>query len=245
MEKTFYSRLADMKADIFMHGLTQTGVNKHSGFTYFQLEDIEPTLATLGQKHGIYHYCSFPMEQAELHVVDCATGHEIVTYCGYDEAQLKGCQPIQAAGAVQTYIRRYLLLSFFGITEKDVLDDIADKYADDAVVVTNTKKAEVVAKKPKEKATASTTPSTASIKERVTNLWGVVAKSFGYSNSVSDKDKAEAINGARAWLKTHLGVESAGDITTEEAIKQFEEAVAQLEAECEAMGPEAFVGDYV
>lgn len=244
MEKTFIQRLADLKAELHKSPIKETGINKHSGFKYFQIGDYEPVLASLGAKYGIFHYFSFPLDHAELHVCDAFSDKEIVTCCGYDEAQLKGCQPIQAAGAVQTYIRRYLEIAFFGIVESDALDNQA---GDPDAPIAEPRRAVVTAQSPKPApATASQTPEQAEIKKIVTANWGFVLNSFGYSKNADAKTNEDALSGARNWLKRNIGIESAGDIKSSEMLNQFQSAVDRLRVELEAMkpkGPEAFEGD--
>lgn len=244
MEKTFIQRLAELKAELHKSPIKETGINKHSGFKYFQIADYEPVLASLGAKYGIFHYFSFPIDHAELHVCDAFSDKEIVTCCGYDEAQLKGCQPIQAAGAVQTYIRRYLEIAFFGIVESDALDNQA---GDPDAPIAESRKAVVTAHSPKPApATASQTPEQVEIKRIVTENWGYVLKEFGYSKTNDAKTNEEALMGAKSWLKRNIGIDNAGEIKSSDMLNSFQSAVDKLRAEVEAMkpkGPEAFEGD--
>lgn len=244
MDKSFIQRLAELKAELHKSPLKETGINKHSGFSYFQIGDYEPVLASLGAKYGIFHYFTFPVEHAELHVCDALSDKEIVTCCGYDEAQLKGCQPIQAAGAVQTYIRRYLEIAFFGIVESDALDNQA---GDPDAPIAQPRKAMTNAQQPKPaSATASQTPEQAEIKKIVTDGWVFVLGTFGYSKNGDAKTNEDALTGARNWLKRNIGIDNAGDIKSTDMLKQFQSAVDRLKVELEAMkpkGPEAFEGD--
>ena len=80
-EKSFFSRLADLKADLATQQLKKSGYNNHLKYNYFQLSDFEPVLASLGAKYGIFHYFSFPVEHVELHVCDAFSDKEIVTCC--------------------------------------------------------------------------------------------------------------------------------------------------------------------
>lgn len=247
MEKTFIQRLAELKAELHRTPIKESGINKHSGFTYFQIADYEPVLASLGEKYGIFHYFSFPVEHAELHVCDAFSDREIVTYCGYDEAQLKGCQPIQSAGAVQTYIRRYLEISFFGIVEADALDALVKKTDDDEPSSQPKPKAMVTAQPPKPApATATQTPEQAEIKKVVTNNWGYVLTEFGFVKGGDASVNNDALSGAKAWLKRNIGIDNAGEIKSVDMLNKFQSAVDKLRTEVEAMkpkGPEAFEGD--
>ena len=50
MEKTFIQRLADLKAELHKSPIKETGINKHSGFKYFQIGDYEPVFGLQHQR---------------------------------------------------------------------------------------------------------------------------------------------------------------------------------------------------
>lgn len=259
-EKSFFMRLADLKADLATQPIKKSGYNNHLRYNYFQLSDFEPVLATLGAKYGIFHYFSFPVEHVELHVCDAFSDKEIVTCCGYAQnASGKNIHNIQDEGAVQTYSRRYLLMAFYGITDGDLLEmingmnsDLVSKEEDipntePATAKSPKPKAMVTAQSPKPApATSTKTPEQADIENAVKEGWKFVIGTFGYKGNGDKKTNDEAITGAKNWLNSKIGIDNAKNIKSVDMLTQFQSAVDRLKVETEAMkpkGPEEFEGD--
>jgi hypothetical protein len=65
---------------------------------------------------------TFNTEYAQLCITDVDDGTVIVITSPMAEAALKGAQPIQLMGSIQTYQRRYLWMAAMELTEHDSID---------------------------------------------------------------------------------------------------------------------------
>jgi hypothetical protein len=65
---------------------------------------------------------SFNNEYAQLCITDVDDGTVIVITSPMAEANLKGSQPIQLIGSIQTFQRRYLWMAALELTEHDTID---------------------------------------------------------------------------------------------------------------------------
>jgi hypothetical protein len=65
---------------------------------------------------------TFNNEYAHLCITDVDDGTVIVITSPMAEAALKGAQPIQLMGSIQTYQRRYLWMAAMELTEHDTID---------------------------------------------------------------------------------------------------------------------------
>ena len=67
-------------------------------------------------------------ENIDFTIVNAENTDETISYITpTEELELKGCNKIQALGGTQTYLRRYLYMNAFDITENDLFDNIAGK----------------------------------------------------------------------------------------------------------------------
>lgn len=125
-----YEKVSNIKSEISKAELKKTGVNKFSGFTYYELADFLPTIISLCVKYKLCTYTSYTNEFATLTVINTEKPEEQIAISSpMKELELKGCNPIQALGGVETYSRRYLYLAMFDIVESDSFDAVAGKEA--------------------------------------------------------------------------------------------------------------------
>ena len=123
-----YEKISNIKSEISKAELKKTGVNKFSGFTYYELADFLPTIIALCLKYKVCTYTSYTAELATLTVINAEKPEEQITISSpMKELELKGCNPIQALGGVETYSRRYLYLAMFDIVEADSFDAVSGK----------------------------------------------------------------------------------------------------------------------
>ena len=122
-KKSLYQKLADIKLEISKAEIKKSGVNKYSGFTYYELADILPAIITLCQKYGVYTYTSYNNDMACLTAVNTDNPVETFTITSPMRTfELKGTNAIQVLGGIETYSRRYLYLAMFDIVESDSFD---------------------------------------------------------------------------------------------------------------------------
>lgn len=235
-----YEKMAKACVEFLDAKPRKTGKNKYSDYNYFTLDDIEPTLKKVCMKVGIFYYVTFTESNALLTVVDTTDSTQFTVSSPYATAEVKGCQPIQNLGAVQTYLRRYLLMAAFGITEPDVLEEATGK--DEPQKKTVTPKA---TSKP---ATGKQTPEEADKSKYVMDTWIRLVTFYGYDKSLNPNEKVnvDARNLGKKALADKgitdlkaMTIAQADDINRE--IVEMEE-IAKQKAE-EKSGPENFEGD--
>lgn len=118
-----YEKIQQVRVELQNLGLNKSGKNKFAGYTYFELSDFLPSINQLCKDHKLMTHISFTREEATLTIVNAEAPDEKVIYTSpMYEAVLKGAHPIQNAGAVITYQRRYLMMLAFEIVECDALD---------------------------------------------------------------------------------------------------------------------------
>ncbi|ONI47276.1 hypothetical protein AN644_00165 [Candidatus Epulonipiscium fishelsonii] len=118
-----YNKLQTARVQLQNKNLKKTGLNKYSGFKYFELSDFLPEINILCKELQLFTQFNFTTEEATLTIVNIDKPDEkIIFNSPMAEATLKGCHAIQNIGAVQTYQRRYLLMVAFEIVEFDILD---------------------------------------------------------------------------------------------------------------------------
>lgn len=123
-----YEKIQQVRVELQNLGLNKSGKNKFAGYTYFELSDFLPAVNQLCKDHKLMTHISFTREEATLTIINAEAPEEKVIYTSpMYEAVLKGAHPIQNAGAVITYQRRYLMMLAFEIVECDALDSTQGK----------------------------------------------------------------------------------------------------------------------
>lgn len=118
-----YQKLQCARVELQKMNIKKSGENKYSGFKYFELKDFIPPLNEILFNYRLTTNFSIAEEQAKLTVINVDKPEENIMFTSpIAEAQLKGCTPIQAVGAVHTYMKRYLYLNALEIVEDDILD---------------------------------------------------------------------------------------------------------------------------
>lgn len=117
-----YSSLQKCRVELQKKNLKKSGHNKFSGYTYYELADVLPTINQLMLENNLCSFVNFNNEIATLTIVSIEDNSTITFTSPMSSASLKGCHDVQNLGAVQTYIRRYLYTNAFEIVESDALD---------------------------------------------------------------------------------------------------------------------------
>jgi len=102
--------------------MKKSGKNSFQNYSYFELGDFIPHIQTIFNDVGLCGVVSFNTEYAQLCITDVNDGTVIVITSTMAEANLKGAQPIQLMGSIQTYQRRYLWMAAMELTEHDSID---------------------------------------------------------------------------------------------------------------------------
>lgn len=125
-----YEKLASMQTILLATKINKSGVNKHNGAKYYELEDLLPPVKIVCKQFNILTYFNFPYSteimgyKAELHLRDLDSNEELVFEVPYPELEKinNGMNIMQSEGAYITYLKRYLLLNTFDLLEKEIID---------------------------------------------------------------------------------------------------------------------------
>jgi len=124
-----YEKLQKVKLELLDCNLKKSGNNKFAGFKYYELGDFMPAIIRLCDKYKVCTVIKFHENSAELSAYDseCEDSNFINIYCPVEKLEIRGANAIQAIGGTQTYMRRYLYMAMFDITENDVFDAVSGK----------------------------------------------------------------------------------------------------------------------
>lgn len=119
-----YKKLQTARLALQNTKLRKSGHNRFAGFKYFELGDLLPHINNIFDDLGIFSAFSINKEGlAVLTIVNTDKPEEALIFTSpIADAQVKGTTPVQALGAVHTYLKRYLYLNALEIVENDVLD---------------------------------------------------------------------------------------------------------------------------
>lgn len=236
-----YQKVAKIKGEMSSMKFTKTGKNSFTHFNYFQLDDFEPTLEKLCSQYGVVTYFQFALDAARMVVVDAdSPADKIEVDSPVDVSFGKTSTKMQDIGSMQTYARRYLFMSFFGITESDFLDEVAGsdtpKSEDDVEHVNPDKDG---SKKPDANA-YNRKPDTNADKKKGTayQVWRRLLNMNGFDSKkpLENEENKASMEKARDVMRARYGKDNATQLSE----NQLEDLNAYLDS---LVTPENFVSD--
>ena len=123
--ENIYSSLGKIQCELQGIELKKSGFNKFGGFKYYELEDILPTVQQLCFKHHVLLDFTFTKEEGMLNLRMWENPQEVFTSripLPPLKEMNKKMNIVQSLGSYVTYIKRYLLMNTFLISEKSVVD---------------------------------------------------------------------------------------------------------------------------
>jgi hypothetical protein len=104
--------------------LKKSGRNTFQKYSYFELSDFMPTIIQAESDFGFVNLIGFEPIDGEVFAVLTIKDEadEIRIMSPIADAGVKGVSAIQALGAVHTYLRRYLYVMAYEISEHDAID---------------------------------------------------------------------------------------------------------------------------
>ena len=124
--KEVLKKLQKIRVDLQKMNLKKSGENKFAKFHYYELSDILPSINSLCLEAGIttrfYVTPDIESKMAVLDITDCETGSAIQFLIPFVIPDIKGANLVQNLGGAITYLRRYLFITAFEITENDTFD---------------------------------------------------------------------------------------------------------------------------
>ena len=215
-----YQKIQLVKKQLGERELKKTGENNFSGYKYYELGDILPSIIELCNKVGLFTQITFGEDTAFLNIIDAdnpiegenSQEYRMVTYTSpLKIPEIKGANAVQVLGGAQTYLRRYLYMAAFDIVEGDIFDSEGfekkkKKKAEIgalAELIEECKKSFLNLSKKKTDIKASKEEKEAAIK--ISEEVAALMKTFGYS-TFSDVSKKQEKNDVIA-LAELLGIE--------------------------------------
>lgn len=123
-----YIKLQNARVKLQKSDLSKSGENKFAGFKYFELGDFLPRINEIMQEEKLCSYINFSETKATLTIINAENPDEKIEFnSDAPELQLKGTNAIQNQGGKITYLRRYLYMNAFEITENDLFDAVSGK----------------------------------------------------------------------------------------------------------------------
>jgi hypothetical protein len=121
--KNITKKLATARVKLGQLKLKKSGKNAFAKFEYFELADFLPMINTINSELGLCTQFSMNETEATLKVIDTESDEVIEFRIPKVSAQMKA-DPIQILGGTITYLRRYLFLIAYEISENDSVDAV-------------------------------------------------------------------------------------------------------------------------
>lgn len=118
-----YEKMQAARVQLKNTQMKPSGYNSFSKYSYFELSDFQPKIIDICSNLKLCTQICFTENLATLTIINSENPEEQIRFTSpMSAASLKGCHEVQNLGAVQTYIKRYLFINAFDITDHDVLD---------------------------------------------------------------------------------------------------------------------------
>ena len=233
-------KIAEARVRLGAEQLDKSGYNPHAGFKYFQLDDFMPKAREICRELRFLPVESFEGDRAIMTVRDFDDPEAVVVFeCPADKPNIPGTNATQVIGGMITYLRRYLWMMLFEITENDEFD--AEQGRNEPAKPQTTRKTTKPASQAAPKDERPAEPPKQETVSRGTTAWKAVLTHFGYNftKPKTDSDNADAFCASLEFVKPY-GIKDAKDM--KELADDTAEAIIARVANIEA-GPETFVGD--
>jgi len=127
---SIYEKLSKVQLALMKRDIRKTGFNKFKKYHYHTLDDLMPHCLEECHKEGLTFFFNFRNNEAIIRLHDWEAPVESIT-CGLpfpelvlpdDDAKNKNNIIVQDMGAAVTYLKRYLLIDLFDISEGELID---------------------------------------------------------------------------------------------------------------------------
>ena len=225
-------KIINIRRDFASAEISKSGENPFAHYRYFELGDFIPQAIDLCHKYGVLPLVSFTDSTAVMTIFDADTGETMGITSPMADAQLKGCSPIQAIGAAETYSRRYLWMAFLEIVESDGLEAVTGN--EPQKTQTAQAKTTAPANAPKKDERPASTFNGMNVWKAVLDFYG-----YDYKKPKDDKDNADAMKAAHALFDPYA--KSPSELTEPKG-KAIMDRLENMR-ESNAVGPEDFIDD--
>lgn len=120
-----YEKLSVMRNELNNIEMKKSGYSKFTKRGYFELKDFIPHIIILCKAHKVATVFSAKGDTASITVINAENPEEkIVFESDLVHSEIQSAQKIQCLGGTHTYMRRYLYMNVFEITESDIVDAV-------------------------------------------------------------------------------------------------------------------------
>lgn len=120
--RKIHLKLAEARVKLLEIELKKTGYNKFSNYEYYELSDFLPAINRINFELKMVSIFIPGAEKSTLTFYDCESDESIEFSIDRCQVNIKGAANIQNLGGEQTYLRRYLYLNAYEISETDTVD---------------------------------------------------------------------------------------------------------------------------
>lgn len=205
--RNVWQRINAVKRGLRGVSLKKSGKNSFSKYEYMELNDFENALEDFCDKEGINTMFFWYTDKAVLRVTNIEDPKDFVEICSpVVDCGIKGASPIQNLGGMQTYLRRYLFVSTFGIAEHDLVEQQSPK---------DKRQGEWKQEVPQTPATSveAPKPSPNSLKAYMSLL-----QYLGYDGDKGSEKSTKALADSKDWMVKNFGQVVAPTLFTEEQV---------------------------
>jgi hypothetical protein len=119
-----YKKLQEARIALYNLGIKQSGNNKHSGYSYYELADFTIDAQRIFGESGLSSNFSLTEQTATLLIIDVESGETAAFSCPVFLASIpkEAERGIKALGATITYLRRYLWMLAMEIPASEVAE---------------------------------------------------------------------------------------------------------------------------
>lgn len=118
-----YEKLIEARLELCKQDIKKGGMNPFAKFPYYTLEDFIPSILELEKKHKFISIFTHDKENSTLTIINIEKPDEIIVFGTETKtAKLPNAHAVQNLGAEHTFMKRYLYMNAFEITEGDSLD---------------------------------------------------------------------------------------------------------------------------
>lgn len=120
-----YQRLALVREKFAEAGITKSGRNMQLKAKYFELDDIVPVAMPLFHEQNLLPMVNFTKDEATMTLLDMLDPQTTIVFTAPMREWLGNAAvtPVQALGATETYMRRYLYQQALDIVEADEMEN--------------------------------------------------------------------------------------------------------------------------
>lgn len=137
---SIYEKLSKVQLALMKRDIKKSGWNKFKKYHYYTLDDLMSSCIEECNREGLTFFFNFRNNEAIIRLHDWENPNDSIS-CGLpfpelinpdDDVKNKNNILVQDLGAAVTYLKRYLLINLFDITDVELIDSESDDGAGSA-----------------------------------------------------------------------------------------------------------------